>query len=189
MVLVELGLPEGLSPGDALASIFEAAVEAGLSADGVIASTEAQAQALWAVRETIPEANRRIGSISSHDISVPLSSVPEFIARGGPALRALADLRINCFGHLGDGNLHYNVFPPKGRNRAEYEAIRPRIKELVHDLAHGFGGSVSAEHGIGRLKVGDLERYGDPVKLSMMRAIKTALDPRGIMNPGAVLRR
>ncbi len=189
MVLVELGLPEGLSPDDALASIFEAAVEAGLSADGVIASTEAQAQALWAVRETIPEANRRIGSISSHDISVPLSSVPEFIARGGPALRALADVRINCFGHLGDGNLHYNVFPPKGRDRAEYEAIRPRIKELVHDLAHGFGGSVSAEHGIGRLKVGDLERYGDPVKLSMMRAIKTALDPRGIMNPGAVLRR
>ncbi|SDE49418.1 FAD-binding oxidoreductase [Limimaricola pyoseonensis] len=188
MVLVELGLPEGLSPEDSLTAIFEAAVEAGLSEDGVIASSESQAAALWAVRETIPEANRRIGSISSHDISVPLSSVPDFIAEGGPALRALGDVRINCFGHLGDGNLHYNVFPPKGRSREDYEHIRAKVKELVHDLAHGFGGSVSAEHGIGRLKVGDLERYGDPAKLSMMRAIKAALDPHGILNPGAVLR-
>ncbi len=188
MVLMELGLPEGLSPEDSLAVIFEAAVEAGLSEDGVIASSEAQADALWAVRETIPEANRRIGSISSHDISVPLSSVPEFIEQGGPALRALGDVRINCFGHLGDGNLHYNVFPPRGRDRKDYEDIRPKVKELVHDLAHSFGGSVSAEHGIGRLKVGDLEHYGDPVKLSLMRAIKSALDPSGILNPGAVLR-
>ncbi len=188
MVLVELGLPEGLRPEDSLAAIFEAAVAAGLSDDGVIASSEAQAAALWSVRETIPEANRRIGSISSHDISVPLSSVPDFIAQGGPALRALGDVRINCFGHLGDGNLHYNVFPPRDRDRKDYEDIRPRGKEIVHDLAHAFGGSVSAEHGIGRLKVGDLERYGDPAKLAMMRAIKSALDPRGILNPGAVLR-
>ncbi|MGR3632386.1 MAG: FAD-binding oxidoreductase [Limimaricola soesokkakensis] len=188
MVLVELGLPEGLRPEDSLAAIFEAAVAAGLSDDGVIASSEAQAAALWSVRETIPEANRRIGSISSHDISVPLSSVPDFIAQGGPALRALGEVRINCFGHLGDGNLHYNVFPPRGRDRKDYEDIRPRVKEIVHDLAHAFGGSVSAEHGIGRLKVGDLERYGDPAKLAMMRAIKSALDPHGILNPGAVLR-
>ncbi|MGX9856052.1 FAD-binding oxidoreductase [Limimaricola variabilis] len=188
MVLIELGLPEGLRPEDSLAAIFEAALERGLSEDGVIASSEAQAEALWAVRETIPEANRRIGSISSHDISVPLSSVPDFIAQGGSALQEVGEVRINCFGHLGDGNLHYNVFPPKGRDRREFDDIRPRVKEIVHDLAHGFGGSVSAEHGIGRLKVGDLERYGDSVKLSMMRAIKSALDPNGILNPGAVLR-
>ena len=188
MVLMELGLPEGLRPEDSLAAIFEAAVAAGLSADGVIASSETQAEALWAIRETIPEANRRIGSISSHDISVPLSALPDFIEQAEPVLRALGNVRINCFGHLGDGNLHYNVFPPKGRTREEFEEIRPRVKEIVHDLAHGFGGSVSAEHGIGRLKVDDLERYGDPVKLSMMRAIKTALDPHGILNPGAVLR-
>jgi FAD/FMN-containing dehydrogenase len=100
----------------------------------------------------------------------------------------MADFRINCFGHLGDGNLHYNVFPAKGRSRADYLPQREAVKTLVHDLVHQMGGSVSAEHGLGRLKVGDLERYGDPAKLAAMRAIKAALDPQGIMNPGAVLR-
>jgi FAD/FMN-containing dehydrogenase len=100
----------------------------------------------------------------------------------------LGDWRINCFGHLGDGNLHYNVFPVPGQTRAQHENSREAIKGLVHDLAHARGGSVSAEHGIGRLKVDDLEKYGDPAKLAAMRAIKAALDPAGIMNPGAVLR-
>jgi FAD/FMN-containing dehydrogenase len=136
----------------------------------------------------IPEANRRIGAISSHDISLPLGAVPEFIAQAGPALARLGEWRINCFGHLGDGNLHYNVFPQRGRTRAEHENSREAIKTLVHDMVDAMGGSVSAEHGIGRLKVGDLERYGDPAKLAAMRAIKAALDPAGIMNPGAVLR-
>ncbi len=95
--------------------------------------------------------------------------------------------RINCFGHLGDGNLHYNVFPVRGKTRADYDAQRSTIKDVVHELTHALGGSVSAEHGIGRLKVADLQRFGDPVKLEMMRAIKAALDPDGIMNPGAVL--
>ena len=97
-------------------------------------------------------------------------------------------MRINCFGHLGDGNLHYNVFPAKGRARDDYEAERPQVKKVVHDLVHEMEGSVSAEHGVGRLKVKDLETYGDPAKLAMLRAIKDALDPLGIMNPGAVLR-
>jgi FAD/FMN-containing dehydrogenase len=118
---------------------------------------------------------------------VPLSQIPAFIQAGGQSLAALGDFRINCFGHVGDGNLHYNVFPPQGQTRADYEAERPRVKELVHDLTHKLGGSVSAEHGIGRLKVGDLRKYGDPAKLAAMRAIKAALDPNGIMNPGAVL--
>ncbi|MEO9632274.1 MAG: FAD-linked oxidase C-terminal domain-containing protein, partial [Sulfitobacter sp.] len=87
-----------------------------------------------------------------------------------------------------DGNLHYNVFPAKGRNRADYEGQRDAVKRVVHDLVHDLGGSFSAEHGVGRVKVDDLERYGDPAKLSAMRAIKAALDPKGIMNPGAVLR-
>ena len=139
------------------------------------------------MRENIPEANRRIGSVSSHDISLPLSAVPEFIVAAGPALARIGDFRINCFGHLGDGNLHFNVFPQKGRSRADYEAERAQVKTCLHDLCHSFGGSVSAEHGIGRLKVGDLERYGDPAKLAMMRAVKAALDPQGVMNPGAVL--
>jgi FAD/FMN-containing dehydrogenase len=89
---------------------------------------------------------------------------------------------------LGDGNLHFNVFPTQGRTRADYENLRGAIKTTVHDIVHKFDGSVSAEHGIGRLKVDDLEKYSDPMKLSMMRAIKDALDPQGILNPGAVLR-
>lgn len=188
VVLIDLGLPDGLDPGAALEGLFEAGSEAGLVRDGVIAQSEAQRRQFWELREAIPEANRLIGAISSHDISVPLGAVPEFIARAGPALAGLGDYRINCFGHLGDGNLHYNVFPPPGHTRADHEAERSAIKRLVHDLVHALGGSVSAEHGVGRLKVEDLEHYGDPVALALMRRIKAVLDPAGIMNPGAVLR-
>lgn len=188
MVLIDVGLPKGLDPAEALMAVFTEASEQGLVQDGVIAQSGAQRDAFWAVRENIPQANRRIGSISSHDISVPLSAIPDFIAAGAPALAKIGAFRINCFGHLGDGNLHYNVFPVPGKTRADYEAERPLVKACVHDLCHSFGGSVSAEHGIGRLKVDDLEKYGDPAKLAMMRAVKGALDPRGIMNPGAVLR-
>lgn len=185
-VLTKVGLPAGQSAQGALEDLFEAAGD--LVSDGVIAQSQQQAQDLWAIREMIPEGNRRIGSVSSHDISVPISCVPDFIARAPAILAKVGAFRINCFGHLGDGNLHYNVFPPKGQNRADFVHLRDDVKKAVHDLAHSFGGSVSAEHGIGRLKVGDLETYGDPAKLAMMRAIKDALDPRGIMNPGAVLR-
>ncbi len=187
-VLIDVGLSVGLAPEAALEDLFEAASEAELVTDGVIAQSHAQRDAFWHIRESIPEANRRIGSVSSHDISVPLSAVPTFIERGKQALAEVGTFRINCFGHLGDGNLHYNIFPMPRRTRADYEAERPRVKEVVHDLVDAMDGSVSAEHGIGRLKVDDLERYGDPVKLSMLRAIKDALDPLGIMNPGAVLR-
>ena len=186
-VLIDVGLAAGQSPEVALSDLFEAAVAAGLVSDGVIAASQAQRAALWHIRESIPEANRRVGSISSHDISVPLSLIAQFIEQAGAALARMGDFRVNCFGHLGDGNLHYNVFPSLGKTRADHEADRGRVKELVHDLAHQMGGSVSAEHGIGRLKVDDLQRYGDPVKLQMMRAVKNALDPQGIMNPGAVL--
>ncbi len=187
-VLIDLGLARGLDPATALERLFEEAAEAGLVSDGLIAQSEAQRHSFWELREQIPEANRRIGSIVSHDISVPLGTVPEFIAKGAGVIGALGDFRINCFGHLGDGNLHYNVFPPPGESRADYAHLGDAIKRDVHDLVHAMGGSISAEHGIGRLKVDDLERYGDPAKLAAMRAIKAALDPVGIMNPGAVLR-
>ena len=185
-VLIELGLFAGQVPSTALEKLYVAAD--GLVGDAVIAQNEAQRTELWAVREGIPEANRLIGSVSSHDISIPISRIPEFIQRGTDVVSALGPFRVNCFGHLGDGNLHYNVFPPWGHDRSEFDEERMAVKEAVHNLAHEFGGSVSAEHGIGRLKVDDLERYGDAAKLSAMRAIKTALDPQGIMNPGAVLR-
>ena len=188
MVLIELGLPQGLSAAGMLEDLFGQAVAAGLSDDGVVAQSGAQAQALWAIRETIPLANRRVGAVSSHDISVPLSDIPAMIAAGGRAVAALGPFRVNCFGHLGDGNLHYNVFPPAGAGAADFADLRGAVKTAVHDLVHGFGGSVAAEHGVGRLKVGDLERYADPAKLAMMRAVKAALDPAGILNPGAVLR-
>ena len=187
-VLVELGLPEAVEPGAALLDLFAAGQAAGLVSDGVIAQSGAQRAAFWQLREAIPEANRRIGSISSHDISLPLDALAPFIARAGAALARHGDYRVNCFGHVGDGNLHYNVFPAPGRSRDSYEAARGAVTALVHDLVDAMGGSISAEHGIGRMKVGDLERYGDPGKLAAMRAIKTALDPLGIMNPGAVLR-
>ncbi|MEM6408341.1 MAG: FAD-binding oxidoreductase [Pseudomonadota bacterium] len=187
MVLIDLG-SFCEDPVSGLEQLFSDAFERGLVSDGVIAQSLGQRDAFWAIRENIPEANRRIGSVSSHDISVPITRIPEFINRAGQSLAELGDFRINCFGHVGDGNLHYNVFPTQGRTRADYEAARPKVKELVHDLTHAIGGSVSAEHGIGRLKVADLEKYGDPAKLAAMRAIKAGLDPSGIMNPGAVLR-
>ncbi len=188
MCLIDLGLGAGDSPETALEALFAEGFEAGLVSDGLVAQSEAQRAEFWTLRETIPLANRRIGAISSHDISVPVASIPGFVAEAPGRLAEIGDYRINCFGHLGDGNLHYNVFPKPGRSRADHEAERPAIKRCVHDLVHELGGSVSAEHGIGRLKVDDLERYGDPAKLAAMRAIKDALDPLGIMNPGAVLR-
>ncbi|WP_138465413.1 FAD-binding oxidoreductase [Poseidonocella sp. HB161398] len=190
MVLVDLGLAAGIDGTAQLETLFATAAEAGWVSDGVIAASEAQRQEFWSVREHIPEGNRRVGSVSSHDISVPISRIPDFIEEGRALIATLGDgsMRLNCFGHLGDGNLHYNVFPGAGRSRAEYEDLRGAVKTAIHDLVHAYGGSFSAEHGIGRFKVEDLERYGDPAKLAAMRAIKAALDPAGIMNPGAVLR-
>jgi FAD/FMN-containing dehydrogenase len=189
MCLIDLGTG-GERPGDdLLEALFAQAADAGLVTDGVIARSGAQRMAFWTLRENIPAANRRIGAVSSHDISLPVALVPRFIAEAPERLSAIDDFRINCFGHLGDGNLHYNVFPRPGRSRNDHENQRAGIKRTVHDLVHELGGSVSAEHGVGRLKVADLERYGDPGKLTAMRRIKAALDPNGILNPGAVLRR
>lgn len=187
-VLVDLGLTEGMDPAAELEALFAEAAEAGLVSDGALAQSLAQRADFWALRESIPEANRRIGAIASHDISLPLSEIARFVTEAGAAIGRLGDLRVNCFGHLGDGNLHYNVFPAAGRRREAYDDLRGEITRTVHDLVAAAGGSISAEHGIGRLKVEDLERYGDPAKLRAMRALKAALDPFGIMNPGAVLR-
>ncbi|RFP87348.1 FAD-binding oxidoreductase [Rhodobacteraceae bacterium 63075] len=187
MILVELGLASGPSPQEIFEKFFEAGRADGLLADGIIAQSAAQAADLWHLREAIPEANKRIGSISSHDISLPLGAVPEFITRAGAALDAHGRYRVNCFGHLGDGNLHYNVFPPEGESRDAFMPMAGEVQALVHEIAVSMGGSFSAEHGLGRLKTGDLARFGDPARLAAMRAIKSALDPQGIMNPGAVL--
>ena len=187
MVLIDLGLPAGLDPQAAFEEIFAEAWERELVSDALIAQNQAQATEFWEVREQIPEANRLIGSVSSHDISLPLANLPAYIDRASARVAEMGPFRINCFGHLGDGNLHFNVFPPEGAEIADWRGHGKAVKTMLHDLVHEMEGSVSAEHGIGRLKTDDLERYGDPVKLEMMRAIKQALDPQGIMNPGAVL--
>ena len=156
--------------------------------DAVIAQNERQAEEFWKMREQIPEANRRIGAISSHDISLPISNISRFLKKTGVLLNKLSsDIEINCFGHLGDGNLHYNIFPPVGKSREDYEQLRGSIKKLIHDTVYDLGGSFSAEHGIGRLRVDDFNEYSDLTKIKMMVDIKNALDPVNILNPGSIL--
>ena len=187
-VLVDFGLSRAQAGQSAMEGLFEAALEQGLVSDGFIASSDRQRDDFWDLRESIPLANRAVGSISSHDVSLPLDVLPEFIAEGQRLIGGFEGLRLNCFGHLGDGNLHFNVFPPKGRDNNEFNHLQGEVKAAVHDLVAQFGGSFSAEHGVGRLKTQDLLKYGDPTKIAAMKAIKAALDPKGIMNPGAVLK-
>ncbi len=187
-VLLDIGAPPETGLRERAEAALGDAVEEGLATDGAIAASEAQAQAMWWLRETIPEANRRVGAIASHDISVPLGEIARFIAEGDRLIAEIDPrLRVNCFGHVGDGNLHYNLFPPEGAGKAEFVHLRERATGALHERAAALGGSISAEHGIGRAKRDDLVRFGDPAKLAAMRAIKRALDPAGIMNPGAVL--
>ena len=183
-VLIDLGLGPSDDPEAALLTLFEAAQGADLVSDGVIAQSQSQRAALWKLREEIPLANKAVGAINSHDISLPLSDIPAFLTRADDALAALGPFRVNAFGHLGDGNLHYNVFPPAGEDKAAYLSQRDAIRAAVYDLVAEHDGSFSAEHGVGRLKTDVLARYADPARLAAMRAIKQTLDPNGIMNPG-----
>jgi FAD/FMN-containing dehydrogenase len=187
-LLVEASEGAGAGLAERFEAALAAALERGLATDALIAQSGAQRDAFWTVRETIPEANRLVGAINSQDLSLPPARIAAFIDEARAAVAAIdPTIRVNCFGHLGDGNLHYNVYPRKGASRAEYEGVRARLKETLHDLAHAMGGSVSAEHGVGRMKTADLVRYVDPARVAAMRAIKRALDPQGILNPGAVL--
>ena len=182
-VLIEIETPKGVGAREMLLEVFEQGLVAELISDGNLAESETQRAEFWAVREAIPEANRRIGAIASHDISLPLSEVAGYIERTSAELAAY---RINVFGHLGDGNLHFNVFAPEEQSPSDFRDYAAQISRLIHDNAAAVGGSFSAEHGVGRAKTGDLARYGDPAKLTAMRAIKAALDPKGIMNPGVI---
>ena len=186
-VLVELATPDTLDPQAILEDVFADALERELVTDGLIASSGTQRDEFWNVREMIPVANRMIGAVASHDISVPLTELPAFVDDTTRKLARFGAIRVNAFGHLGDGNLHFNVFPAKGHTAAEFKSHAPEMTRLVHDAVAACGGSFSAEHGIGRLKTDELELYGDPTKLAAMRSIKAALDPIGILNPGVVL--
>ena len=164
------------------------AVEEGLVRDAVVAENTAQSQALWKLRETIPEASRDEGLVYRHDISLPVSSIPEFITKTGAALeKSFPGVRIFPFGHLGDGNLHYNCFIP-GRNRDDPAARDSTdVNRVVLDIVRAYRGSFSAEHGIGQAKRGELAHYKSASELEAMQALKRTFDPKGIMNPGKLL--
>ena len=164
------------------------ASERGLVLDAAVAASEAQSAALWALRENIPDAQVYEGKQVKHDVSVPISRIAEYIAVTDAELqRAFPGVRMVTFGHLGDGNLHYNVAPPEGEDEHAFMARSGAVSRVVHDSAVRFSGSISAEHGLGQYKREEILRYKSPLEMDLMRRIKAALDPQGIMNPGKVL--
>jgi D-lactate dehydrogenase (cytochrome) len=189
-VLCELTSPRAADPlEDLLEQTLAEALEERLVLDAAVARSARDRAAFWKLRETIPEAQRRDGGSLKHDISVPVASIPEFIEQGSRWIAAnVPDGRLVAYGHVGDGNLHFNLNQASGADRDTFLAREEPVKRAIHELVRDFGGSFSAEHGIGRLKVDELERYAPPVELDLMHAIKRALDPNGILNPGKVLR-
>ncbi len=169
--------------------LLELALEDGCVADAVVAENIAQARQLWHIRESIPLAQAEEGLNIKHDISIAVSRIPSFVAETDALLqREIAGVRLVNFGHLGDGNLHYNVQPPEGIDmQAFLRENEERVNTLVYDQVQRFEGSISAEHGIGALKVGKLPHYKSAVAIGMMQALKKALDPQGILNPGRVV--
>lgn len=189
-VLVEAVAPEGArDSGEALQEALASALDEGLAEDAMVAASEAQAAALWRLRESIAEAERLQGPSVKHDVSVPVSAMPTFIEEARAEVEARFEgARVIAFGHLGDGNVHFNVQPPAGVPAEAWLASQAgAVTRLVHDRVGEAGGSISAEHGIGQMKLAELARTADPARLAALRAIKTALDPAGIMNPGKLL--
>lgn len=189
-VLIELsgqGAPGTLRA--VLEDALAAAHDAGQVRDAVFAASDAQARTFWRLRESITEAQKFEGGSIKHDVAVPVSRVAEFLRAGEAAVRAaLPGGRLCAFGHVGDGNIHFNISQPaEGWTRERFLGEWERVQRIVHDLVMGMGGSFSAEHGIGRLKRAEMAHYRSAVELDMMRAVKAALDPKGIMNPGRVL--
>jgi len=173
---------------DTLSAALEEAADRGLVRDAALATSLAQSQAMWKLRESVPEAQRHHGASLKHDVSVPISSIPTLIERGTELVHRLApEGEVVSYGHVGDGNLHFNVSQRPGSSTAAFLARAATLESAMFDLVESLGGSISAEHGIGRLKAGELARRADPVELAAMRAMKTALDPNGILNPGKVL--
>lgn len=188
-VLVELSSAQD---EDALRTVTETillrGMENGEIVDGVIAESGQQRDRLWRLRESIPEAEKYEGGAVKHDVSVTIDRIPEYLDRAPPAIARIADCRLSVFGHIGDGNLHYNLLAPSGADAGDFKRQHgDALSKAVHDLAVQMGGSFSAEHGVGKLKKSALVDYKDPAALAAMRAIKRALDPKGTMNPGKVL--
>jgi FAD/FMN-containing dehydrogenase len=189
-VLCELSSSRAQEPLDAmLQEALEQALSKGWVSDAAVAQADRERDAFWRLRESIPEAQRKDGYSLKHDISVPVSQVPRFIeVAGGWVAQHIPQGVLVSYGHLGDGNLHFNINQRPGAQVAQLQAVEQKVKRAIHDFVKEFDGSFSAEHGIGQLKVFELERYANPVELDLMKRIKRALDPNNIMNPGKVLR-
>lgn len=167
------------------------AQEKGLVEDAVVAHSSHQASALWRLRESIPRAEKVLGGSIKHDVSVPVSRISEIISLGSKAVLAIEPgVRLSIYGHVGDGNVHFNVLPPESANPQTFKAeFGERISQAVHSVADSLDGSFSAEHGVGQLKTAELEKYSSTVRIELMRQIKQTLDPLGLMNPGKVIGR
>jgi FAD/FMN-containing dehydrogenase len=190
-LLIEL---TATKPDSGLRAVLEqmlaTALEDGLLLDATLAESGEQARRLWHLREAIVEAQKLAGGGIKHDVSVPVSRIPEFVDRASRAVeQALPGIRPVAFGHLGDGNIHFNLCRPTDMDREAFLARRPELTPIVHDIVAGLDGSISAEHGLGRLKRDEIARYKSPVELDLMRRIKKALDPQDILNPGKLLPR
>lgn len=184
--LIELVGEKSAALGDA---VLGSAMAGGLLDDAAVASSEAQAEAFWALRDAISPAERAKGPAMQHDIAVPVGQMADFLTEAAPAIEARwPGTRAFGFGHLGDGNVHFHVQAPAGVDRSAWEAGDGKaISRAVHDLVVRWNGTISAEHGIGQLKVAELERLGDPVALALLHRVKAALDPQGLLNPGKLL--
>ena len=175
--------------GALLEPLLAQALDAGLADDGVLAASEAQAEAFWRIRDSISEAERAAGPSTAHDISVPVAAMPRFMLEAaGEVERAFPGTHASGFGHLGDGNVHFHVRAPQGASPGWYGDQAVAITRLVHDLVTAAGGSISAEHGIGQMKLEELERVAPAGRVETLRSIKRALDPKGLMNPGKLVR-
>jgi len=173
---------------DQVESILASALEDGLVTDAVVAQNDQQRTDFWRIRESIPEAQNHDGASIKHDVSVPVSRVPSFLDEATSAItKTYPGARPLAFGHVGDGNIHFNIAQPMDWDGSAFKAERPAVNRIVHDIVARYGGSISAEHGLGRLRREEVVRYKPAVELDLMRRIKTALDPHDIMNPGKVV--
>ena len=185
-VLVDLGSEFHIDLHERLVEVSGQALSKKLILDGVFANSEKQRLDFWNLRELIPEANRRIGSIAANNISVPISKISKFVEMADAEIAKLGGLTANCFGHIGDGNIHYNVFGLSGESHDNPE-LKSKIREIIFSIVNSLEGSSSAEHGTGRLRINELRRSRDKTYLSTIRKIKGTMDPNNIMNPGVLV--
>lgn len=188
---VLMQVSSGRSAEDArglIEEVLSEGLEQGIVGDAVIAASLAQGDAFWNFREVLPDSQKPEGASIKHDISVPVASIPAFIAKAAGAVASVSpQARVVCFGHMGDGNLHYNISRPEGGDDEAFLGLYHAMNHAVHDVVRSFHGSISAEHGIGQLKRDELIATAPPMAIELMRRVKKAFDPAGIMNPGKVI--